>query len=103
MKKYNITAPKEFTDKSTGEVKTTYPQVGRAVIFDPKDGKKETIKIELFMFAGVEFVGFIDEPRDNNSAPSNGFKQKVAPTEQGNDSAVPDYPEEEIDLSDIPF
>lgn len=63
MIKMNVTAPKEYTD-SQGQVKTTFPQVGKLVIWDAKDGKEQTATLELFMFPGMKYTCFTDKPRE---------------------------------------
>lgn len=100
MKRYNITAPKQY--EKDGQVKTTYPQVGKAILWEANGDKKESMTIELFMYPGVTFKAFPDEPRDNQGGgrASNGFHQNV---EQGAENQEVPSGEEEIDINDIPF
>lgn len=101
FKKYNITAPKQY--EKNGEIKTTYPQVGKLIVWEASGDKRESATIELFMFPGVTYKAFLDEPRENQNSRAgggNGFKQNVP---QGEESQDIEYPEEEINLDDIPF
>lgn len=103
MRKFNITAPKQY--EKDGQVKTTYPQIGKAILWEANGDKKESLTVELFMFPGVTFKAFPDEPRDNNQAgrtgSHNGFAQNVKKDDADNQDIS--YPEEEINIDDIPF
>lgn len=99
MKRYNITAPKQY--EKDGQVKTTYPQIGKAILWEANGDKRESLTIELYMFPGVTFKAFPDEPRDGQQRGGNGFQQKVE-HEEGVDVEMPDG-EEAIDINDIPF
>lgn len=101
MKRYNITAPKQY--EKDGQVKTTYPQIGKAILWEANGDKKESMTIELFMYPGVTFKAFPDEPRDGQqSRTGNGFHQKVEQPKEGVDIEYPEG-EEMIDVNDIPF
>lgn len=102
MKRYNITAPKQY--EKDGQVKTTYPQIGKAILWEANGDKKESLTIELFMFPGVTFKAFPDEPRDGNGGGrSGGFQQNVAKPDGEVDALAGEFPDEEIDVNDIPF
>lgn len=103
MKRYNITAPKQYTDRE-GNTKTTYPQIGKLIVWEADGDKKESVTVELFMFPGVAFKAFPDEPRDGQQrGGGNGFKQKVEKTGE-EDALAGEFPDEEqIDINDIPF
>lgn len=101
MRRFNVTAPKQY--EKNGEVKTTYPQVGKLVHFEANGEKRESYLLELNMFPGVKFAIFPDEPRDNQGGRTgNGFSQNVARA-GGEDNQDIVYPEDEINLDDIPF
>ena len=102
FKKYNITAPKQY--EKNGEIKTTYPQVGKLIVWEADGDKRKSATIELFMFPGVTYKAFPDEPRENNQAgrTGGGFNQNVK-KQGGEDNQDIEYPEEEINLDDIPF
>lgn len=100
MKRYNITAPKQY--EKDGQIKTTYPQIGKALLWEANGDKKESLTIELFMFPGVTFKAFPDEPREGRT--SGGFHQNVEQASPAGDGVDPQLPpEEEIDINDIPF
>lgn len=102
MKRYNLTAPKQY--QKDGQTKTTYPQIGKIILWEANGDKPESLTVELFMFPGVTFKAFPDEPRENRqSAGGNGFKQNVeTQNADGADQSVMDG-EEIINIEDIPF
>lgn len=59
MKRYNLSKPREYTDKKTGETKTYWDRVGEMVEFD--NGNR-IIKIPAI---GLEANVFEDKPRED--------------------------------------
>lgn len=85
MKRYNISVATNY--EKDGVKKTVWNNVGKIVVFPPKDDKKEGGYMELFMFPGVKYNVFVqeDKPKQENTL--------------GNQPATG----EDITPSDIPF
>lgn len=77
MKKYSISKPRKYVDKSSGQEKTYWDRVGEMVEFD--NGNR-LIKIPAI---GLEASVFEDKPRETQPAPA------AAPTEEINPEDIP--------------
>lgn len=103
-KRYNITIGNKYIDKTTGEEKTRWNNVGNYVEVVKEDGTVSRF-IELYMFPGVKFSVFEEKPRDNNA--KNGFNQGYskpkAKKEEDEELPIIQADDEEVNIEDIPF
>lgn len=84
VKKYNVVAPKEITNKQTNETKTLWKPVGTLVVFE-KNGKHNTV-LELNFVPNQQYLVFEQKPKE---------QQQSAPQQHEDDSV--------ITADDIPF
>ncbi len=99
MEKFNISKPEKYIDKS-GTEKTFWNNVGKMTIFTRQDGTKSTI-IEIPAIGLKANVFPIQEKNSQEYNQSNNYKKiDNKPVEE---IGTIEYPEEEINASDIPF
>ena len=96
--KFNISKPKKYTDKQTGQEKTFWQQIGTMTEFKKDDGSVSRI-IEIPAI-GLEANIFSIEPR-----PQQGQQQQAPPQAPQTPPVQPAPPavEEEINVQNIPF
>lgn len=106
MRRFNVVVPKKYF--VNGEERTQWNNVGSLVHFPANGQKDEGYVLELAMFPNTTFKVFAQKEKEDNGGGRSPAPRKPNPANNGmavDPDAVDnvEYPEEEINLEDIPF
>ena len=97
IKKYNIAKPQPYKTRD-GEEKTFWVNVGTITEFYKDDGSVSRM-VEIPAI-GLKANAFPADKKENNNG---NYQQNNQQRNENYDDNVIEYPEEDIDVSDIPF